>query len=418
MGMTALIGVSEGSEPELLRVRTRDIEPGMTLAQPVRDPARRDRVLLKRGYLLEPEVISRIRQLEVQQVWVDYPSLERLSTFVNPELNDAQASLVTCVSSAMRSMQQDSVATLPYHEYCKAIGTLINQCVSNPQAAMFTGDLADGNDELLTRGANVAYLSVLMGLKLEGYLVRQRRHIPPHRAKQVRNLGLGALLHDVGICLLDDAVIKRMQQTGDESDPEWQEHPWLGFSRVRGDVEPTAAAVVLHHHQRYDGSGYAGQRQAPLEGDKIHIYARIASMAVWFEEQRHPPFGRGEPRATVEVQRDLVFSDAVNQFDPYVIRVLFDVAPPYPPGAMVRLRDQRWAVVIDVDPTDPCRPTVQITPPPAELLHGIVSEVTPEIVDLAVHTNVEIVEIDGHDVRGMNFDPPGVLEYARSYAWF
>jgi len=56
---------------------------------------------------------------------------------------------------------------------------------------------------------------------------------------------------------------------------------------VHGEVEPSAATVVLNHHQQYDGSGYSGEGNAALDGQQIHVLARIVALTDQFDRTRH-----------------------------------------------------------------------------------------------------------------------------------
>jgi len=384
----------------MLRVDLRRAKTGMRLALPVQNPSQPSRTLLKVGYELNPQVIKKLEEVGVRSVWVDYPSLSFLQQYADQQTVAAQNELVHQISDTFEKLQREAAAKLPYENYTAAIDELVDQLMSNPQAAVFLGDLASSDDELMRHSATVTYLSVLMGLKLQTYMVSQRRHVEPGRAKDVTSLGLGAMLHDIGVPLLASDVRQQFEQTHDESDPAWQEHPALGFRAIRGKVDPSAATVVLNHHQRYDGSGYAGAEFPVLAGQRIHIFARVAAVADQFDRLHRPANLPQQP--TVWVLHSLVTEPLASKFDPEVLSGLLEVVPPYPPGSIVKLSDERFAVVIDHKPEAPCRPTVQLIPDPAQLD----PEQLPagETLDLAEHAGrLEVVECDGTHVRGLNF---------------
>jgi HD-GYP domain-containing protein (c-di-GMP phosphodiesterase class II) len=385
----------------MLRVDLRRAKPGMKLALPVQNPKVPGSVLLKVGYVLDEGIISRLDSMGIRSVWVDYPSLSFLSQYVSRDNLDAQQDLVQQISQTFESMQRESAAKLTYEDYTNAIGRLIEQLVAQPQTAIFLGDLVEADDDLMRHSTTVTYLSLLMGLKLENYLVNERRHVDPTRAKEVTNLGLGTMLHDIGVPMLDNEVRQQFEQTHDESDPAWQEHPALGFRHVRQKLDPSAATVVLNHHQRFDGTGYVGGQYPILDGKRIHIFARIAAVADQFDRLHRPAALPEQP--TVWVLSNLVSEPLASKFDPEVLSALLEVVPPYPPGSIVRLSDGRYGVCIDHSAESPCRPTVQIIPHPdaldaEELPNG-------EIVDLRREPiHLEVVECDGSDVTGLNFN--------------
>jgi HD-GYP domain-containing protein (c-di-GMP phosphodiesterase class II) len=277
--------------------------------------------------------------------------------------------------------------------------------IHNPQAALFLDGLVEsGDDELMAHSSAVTYLSLLMGLKLAGYLVRQRRRMDAARATGVTSLGLGAMLHDIGVPLLDEDVRQRYMASGDEYDEQYRQHVALGYELVQGNIEPSAATVVLNHHQRCNATDYSGAGRPVLEGQRIHVFARIAGLADAFDRLRRPV--NAPPRPTVYALATLLAQDVLVGFDPQVVRALLAVVPPYPPGSMVQLSDGRWAVPISHRVDDPCRPSVQIIPDPATL--GGDDVPLDEQVDLTQHSPdaLYVTHSDGQDVDSMNFTVP------------
>lgn len=90
----------------------------------------------------------------------------------------------------------------------------------------------------------------------------------------------GALLHDVGKLLVPDHVL---QQASPLSEDDWEDlriHPDLGIELLsRAGVDPDVCAIVLHHHERYDGLGYPDG----LAGREIPWAVRIVTVADAFD---------------------------------------------------------------------------------------------------------------------------------------
>ena len=233
----------------MLRVSIADAKVLMKLAMPVLHPRQHGQVLLKSGYELEIETILRMRELGVRYVWVDYPGLDYVRQYVDEKVLEAKQEVMQQVTGTFESVQKGSLARLPFGRYTEAIGQLIASLIENPKAALLLDGLdSAGGDELMRHSSAVTYLSVLMGLKLEGYLVRQRNRLNPVRAREVNDLGVGAMLHDIGVTQLDQQVRLKRVETGDDHDPQWRQHPLRGYEMVRGQISPSAASVVMHHH--------------------------------------------------------------------------------------------------------------------------------------------------------------------------
>src|SRR5262249_47031041 len=145
-------------------------------------------------------------------------------------------------------------AKLEYGDYRAAISGVMSHLLANPAAAVFIQELAGSEEPVLRHATNVCLLSILMGLKLDDYLIAERTRLSGYAARDVTSLGVGAMLHDIGMLRLDPAVVQRWNRWFDESDQEWRRHVTIGFEMVKDAIGPAAAAGVLHHHQKYDGS--------------------------------------------------------------------------------------------------------------------------------------------------------------------
>ena len=169
---------------------------------------------------------------------------------------------------------------------------------------------------------------------------------------------------------------------------------------MRGRIEPTAAIVVLHHHQRYDGGGYAGKDFPVQQGEGIHIFARIAAVADVFTRLSAPSGGESMPQVWA---LNAMLSDKLRaRFDPNVLRALVEVVPPYPPGSRVTLSDGNEAIVIDHHINDPCKPTVQRLPDNALPMPG---QPLGKTVSLREQAKLSIVACDGKRTASYNFGP-------------
>ncbi|MEM1446247.1 MAG: HD domain-containing phosphohydrolase [Planctomycetota bacterium] len=388
----------------MLRVESTKFRPGMTLALPVMHPQTPTQTLLRTGYTLNEAAVQRLRDLRVRVIWAQAPGMEALEKHIHPEVMAAQSAVFTQIAGAFESAQRTTSPKLPIDTYTNTVTDLVKRCLEHPAAAMFVGDLHDAGDDQLRHASGVAYLSLLMGMKLEGYLVKSRRHVPPGRAKEVKNLGVGAMLHDIGVTQLDADARDAYLKLGDDEHEGWRQHPALGYAMVRGQIDPTAANVVLHHHQRADGTGYTGGDHGTLSGESIHIYARIAAVADQFDRLRRAP---GLPEQPVAFALHAMMMPAMRQrFDPTVIEALLRVVPPFAPGSRLLLSDGTAAVAIEPHDDAPCRPTIQVVES-LDLLDDPDAELNGPMIDLREEPATRYVRrCNGHEVGAYLFELP------------
>lgn len=139
----------------------------------------------------------------------------------------------------------------------------------NIKIARALGNAASLRDhETEAHNLRVAYMSALLGEKL-GF-----------SKKQMQSLMKGAFLHDIGKIGISDKVLLKNGKLDEEEWKEMKLHPVLGKDLV-SDMPwfDDAIDVILHHHEKYDGSGYPNQ----LKGDEIPINARIFAVIDVFD---------------------------------------------------------------------------------------------------------------------------------------
>lgn len=93
-------------------------------------------------------------------------------------------------------------------------------------------------------------------------------------------LALGGPLHDLGKLAVDEAILRKPGPLDPPELAQIRTHPEIG-ARMLGGVRSLRAALpcVLHHHERWDGTGYPHR----LEGTAIPLEARILAVADAFD---------------------------------------------------------------------------------------------------------------------------------------
>lgn len=395
----------------MLRVPLVHAREGMMLAVPVPHPSCPSTILLRAGVRLDSHAIMRLRDLGAGHVWIRHPSLDFVVAHHNPQVMRACGEVAGQVARAWDAVRENAESRLDYSAYGHTVTALLERLSESPRAAVFVDEVAAAGPAPLRHATNVCFLSLVMGLKLEFYLVRERARLSTVCARDITNLGLGALLHDIGMAKVPEADSGPWREGRDELDGPWRAHVTIGHELVRRGVDPSAAAVVLHHHQHFDGSGFpaatgsaAGSPRTGLRGPDTHIFARVVAAADLFDRLRYPPgAAAADQPATVSVLKRMLTGPQAAWLDPVVFKALLSVTPPYAPGVWVTLSDGRSAVVERWSPLDPCRPVVRILDPLAD--EGWRAEVKSERIDLREHRWLEVARLEGRDIRADNFYP-------------
>ncbi len=133
---------------------------------------------------------------------------------------------------------------------------------------------------------------------------------------ELKNIAMGAWLHDIGKLAIPDAILLKPGSLTDEERQVMQRHVQIGYDLVKGiPFLSNAAEIILGHHERCDGSGYP----RGLKAEEIPVGARIFAVADTFDAMTSDrPYRRALPFAA---SREVIERGAGKHYDAHVARV-------------------------------------------------------------------------------------------------
>jgi hypothetical protein len=137
----------------------------------------------------------------------------------------------------------------------------------------------------------------------------------------LRAVARGGYLHDVGKITIPDAILNKPDRLDAEERAVIETHPRSGYELVLPAIElHECLGAVLHHHERWDGTGYPGR----LVGDEIPLIARVVAVAdVWDALTSDRSYRLGmDP----EVALGHIVAGRGTHFDPQVVDVFVALA--------------------------------------------------------------------------------------------
>jgi PAS domain S-box-containing protein len=138
--------------------------------------------------------------------------------------------------------------------------------------------------------------------------------------KFCEEMELFAPMHDIGKVGISDTILLAKRRLTPEEYEEIKTHTLLGFNIVRDKEElKTAAEIILHHHERFDGKGYPHG----LKGEQIPLSARIATTADVYDALRSQrPY---KPEWSHEEAVKEITKNSGTIFDPRLVQVFLQL---------------------------------------------------------------------------------------------
>lgn len=134
--------------------------------------------------------------------------------------------------------------------------------------------------------------------------------------RELKDICTGALLHDLGKTCLSKAVLDKPDKLSFNEFQHIKLHSQFGFDLLaEKGVKEEIAKIALHHHERFDGSGYP----LGLRGEEINQFAKVVAIADTFEALTADRVYRRafSTEESVEIIKQLERT----QFDPEIPRV-------------------------------------------------------------------------------------------------
>lgn len=339
--------------------------------------------------------IERVRASSIQEVWIDCakgidvppnePAISEAETEaqVNAELETAAqavreiapvsiheemaraAKICNQAKRAVTSMFQEARMgkAVDAGNARKLVEDISDSVTRNPGALISLARLKTADDYTYMHSVAVCALMIALGrqLGIEEVLIRK--------------LGIAGLLHDLGKAMMPTEVLNKPGKLTDDEFRIMKSHPMEGFKLLQESqgVDDITFDVVLHHHEKTDGSGYP----KGLKDAEISLYAKMGAVCdVYDAITSNRPYKAGwDPAESLRKMAEW----ANGHFDPTVFQAFVKSLGIYPIGSLVRLTSGRLGIVVDQSPKSLLTPRVKVF----FSTRGN-ARIKPELVDLAL----------------------------------
>lgn len=320
------------------RVPVEDLQPGMIVARTVMGFT--GRALLTENTMLTDNYIARLGKIGIGSVYVK----DGLGDGDVPEIvsEEVISSVSNNLNNSLKSFKVNN--SINVASFKKSVNMLLDNILNNRHVLIQLEDIRAFSDYVFTHSINVAVYSIMTGISL-GYT-----------EKSLAELGLGALLHDIGMIALDAQILNDPGALSIMERDQIKQHPELGFNLLRQhrEISTLSAHVAYQHHERVDGKGYP----RGLEDSQILDYAKIVAVTDTFDgviSDRPHRTGCTTTDAMLVIKKL-----SGTHFDPVFVEAFASNVALYPVGSVLKLNTGHLAVVTSVNRFNSDRPRINV----------------------------------------------------------
>lgn len=329
------------------RIPTEDCKPGMVLAKPIYND--RGLPLINKDVELNHFLITRLLELDVQSVYIHD---ERTNDIVIEDaLSDSTREMaLKSIKNTFQKIFNEKLLNRPLIKnnlsmvFKPVLEHMLTDIRSNKQAMLMLSTIYKKDLYLYTHSLQVTLYSISIGIA-KGY-----------NQQQLAELGLGALLHDIGKTMVPLPLLDKQGSLSEDEYEIVKKHTKFGFDILRKEpgIPLLSAHCAYQHHERMDGSGYP----RGIQEDDIHEYARIVTIADVYDALTSKRVYK-EPQLPHEALA-LLYEKADIEFDREVLDLFKQTVALYPIGVNVTLSSGESGIVVDVNSKFPDRPIIRV----------------------------------------------------------
>ncbi len=298
-------------------------------------------ILLEAGVELTETYINRLINLGISEVYID-DEISKDIVVRDVVADETRREAIEFIKNTMNTYcSGDTLYTI---EVMKVVNKIIDDILSLDDIIVNLTDIKTCDNYTFLHSVNVCILSIITGVNLE----------MPYN--ELKDLGVGALLHDIGKVVIPSQILQKDSALTDEEYEVVKKHSIMGYNilKTMPQISEVSAMVALCHHERYDGKGYI----SGLKKDEIHVFSRIVAIADIFDALTSDRIYRKKISTNQAI--DYLTVIAAPSLDSNILCCFTKIIPPFPIGTGVLLNNGEKGVVIGLNKYLPTRPVLRI----------------------------------------------------------
>jgi putative nucleotidyltransferase with HDIG domain len=299
------------------------------------------KVLLRAGIKITESYIQKLKELGVFYVYIED---DRLSdVYVEDErLNELKKNTIKNMSIIMKNINNGNKSVI--RESLCRVEELIEYIIEEGDVSKSLYDVKTHDNYTFLHCIDTGIMSAFLGLSMK------------LKENKLKELGIGAILHDIGKTNIDSKIINKNGILSEEEYVEMKKHPIYGVEILKKIVyiPETSIEAVEQHHERVDGNGYP----YGLKGNSICKFAKIVSICDMYDAVSNDRSYR--KKFSPNDAYELVLASSGSAFDENIVKKFKEVFSVYPLGCCIRLSNGVEGYVIRQNTNFPDRPIIRV----------------------------------------------------------
>lgn len=298
-------------------------------------------VLLSEGIELKESYIEKLKHFGITELYINddiSEGLEILDIVSENTRRDAKKLVKSMMVNYSFSNE------LEVQQVKELVNKILEELLDNEDILANLSSIRSVDEYTFEHSVNVCILSLITGIGL-GY-----------DTILLRDLGTGAMLHDIGKLRIPQEILQKPSQLTVVEFEEIKKHTVYGYEILKksGKVNMLSSFIAFGHHERFDGTGYPLQ----LKGDNIQQCARIVAVADVYDALTSDRVYRKKlkPHEVFEY----ITSLGTHHFDQIVVNNFVRYVSVYPVGSGVLLNTRERGIVVRANRELPTRPVIRV----------------------------------------------------------
>lgn len=319
------------------------------------------RLLVKKGTTFREPFNASLREYGVQEIFLKKSGelTPETVTHIQKSLNIHDVIHDKTRMHANHQMKKtitrmNTVSNTNIRKISRLVENMIEELLENRDFVLALSQMRSIDDYTYQHSVNVGVLSLMIGIDMD---------LDKSALKQ---LGTGAMLHDIGKTMISEDIIKKPSKLTREEFAEVKKHTDYGYEMLRQtDISEEAAQIALFHHEKYDGSGYA----RGLKSDRIPLFSRIVAVADVYDAMSNDRVYQKK------ISHDKVFREITHlgniHFDTEIMEKFARHLNIYPTGTGVILNTGQRGIVLEQNRLYPESPFIRIFTPEQQNIRNL-----------------------------------------------